>query len=282
MSLRHAVGHLDAYLAACQLGITISSIGIGVVGKPAFERLLEPLTGELGNWSYVVSFALAFGIVTLLHVVLGELSPKSLAIARNTGTALAVAPGMRLFYLATKPLVDFNFLGNVVLKPFGVPPAREVGHAPHSESELREILRQSLAEGLLERTDVEFAEGAFTFGDREVAEIMVPRPDIVGIPADLGGEEGLAAILESPHTRLPVYGESLDELVNPHLRGLPHSRRAGLRRARQATGTGGPGRARRDRIRGGRDRRAPDRAPLGDASLRRRSRRPKRPGLDRP
>ena len=106
-SLRHAVEHLDAYLAACQLGITISSIGLGVVGKPAFEQLLEPITGELGNWSYAVSFAAAFGIVTLLHVVLGELSPKSLAIARNTRTALAVAPPMRFFYLMTKPFVDF-------------------------------------------------------------------------------------------------------------------------------------------------------------------------------
>ncbi|MEX2646517.1 MAG: hemolysin family protein [Gaiellaceae bacterium] len=213
-SLRHAVEHLDTYLAACQLGITIASIGLGVVGKPAFEQLLEPVTGPLGDWSYVVSFAAAFGIVTLLHVVLGELSPKSLAIARNTGTALAVAPGMRLFYLAAKPLVDFfNWLGNLILKPFGVPPAREVGHAPHSERELRELLRQSLAEGLLEQTDVEFTEGVFAFGDREVQEIMVPRPDILAIPASLSGEESLEAALRSPHTRLPVYGDSLDEIV---------------------------------------------------------------------
>ncbi|HSK16358.1 MAG TPA: hemolysin family protein [Gaiellaceae bacterium] len=213
-SLRHAVEHLDAYLAACQLGITIASIGLGVVGKPAFEQLLEPITGELGDWSYVISFAAAFGIVTLLHVVLGELSPKSLAIARNTGTALAVAPAMRLFYLATKPFVDFfNLLGNLVLRPFGVPPAREVGHAPHSETELRELLRQSLAQGLLERTDVEFTEGVFTFGDRTVREIMVSRPDIVAIRADLNGEECLSAVLASPHTRIPVYGESLDDVV---------------------------------------------------------------------
>ncbi len=213
-SLKHAVTHLDSYLAACQLGITISSIGLGVVGKPAFEQLLEPVTGPLGDWSYAVSFAAAFGIVTLLHVVLGELSPKSLAIARNTRTALVVAPPMRLFYLATKPVVDFfNYLGNLVLKPFGVPPAREVGHAPHSETELREILRESLAQGLLEKTDVEFTEGVFAFGDRQAHEIMVARPDIVAIPADLDGEACLRAVLESPHTRLPVHGESLDEIV---------------------------------------------------------------------
>jgi len=213
-SLRHAVEHLDAYLAACQLGITISSLGLGVVGKPAFEQLLEPITGQLGNWSYVVSFTAAFGIVTLLHVVLGELSPKSLAIARNTRTALAVAPLMRLFYLATKPFVDFfNLLGNLVLKPFGVPPAREVGHTPHSETELRELLRQSLDQGLVELSDVEFTEGVFTFGDRKVEEIMVAKPDVVALPVDLAGEECLDALLASPHTRLPVYGESLDDVV---------------------------------------------------------------------
>ncbi|HET9436816.1 MAG TPA: hemolysin family protein [Gaiellaceae bacterium] len=241
-SLRHAVEHLDAYLAACQLGITISSIGLGVVGKPAFEQLLEPITGELGNWSYAVSFAAAFGIVTLLHVVLGELSPKSLAIARNTRTALAVAPPMRFFYLMTKPFVDFfNLLGNLVLKPFGVPPAREVGHTPHSENELRELLRQSLDQGLLQLSDVEFTEGVFTFGDRRVEEIMVPRPDIVMLPADLSGEECLEAILASPHTRLPVSGESLDDIVGilhvrdffaaMHERGLENIRAGDIVRA---------------------------------------------------
>ncbi len=213
-SLRHAVEHLDAYLAACQLGITIASIGLGVVGKPAFEQLLEPLTGPLGDLSYVVSFAAAFGTVTLLHVVLGELSPKSLAIARNTGTALAVAPPMRLFYLATKPFVDFfNLLGNLVLRPFGVPPAREVGHTPHSETELRELLQQSLREGLLEQTDVAFTEGVFTFGDRDARDVMVPRPEVVAISAGLSGEECLAAVIASPHTRLPVYRDSLDDIL---------------------------------------------------------------------
>ena len=115
-ALRHAVENLDAYLAACQLGITISSIGLGVVGKPAFEAIFEPLFGPLGDWAYAVSFVFAFGTVTLLHVVLGELAPKSLAIARNTGTALVVAPPMWLFYVSTKPFVDFfNWLGNLVL-----------------------------------------------------------------------------------------------------------------------------------------------------------------------
>ena len=148
---RHAVEQIDAYLAACQLGITIASIGLGALAEPAFEHLLEPALGSVApGVAAGISFALAFGLVTLLHVVLGELAPKSLAIARTTRTVLLVSPPMRAFYLATKPLVDaFNGLGNLVLKPFGIPPAREVGHAPHTEDELRMLLAQSVREGLI-------------------------------------------------------------------------------------------------------------------------------------
>ena len=141
-SLRHAVEHLDAYLAACQLGITIASIGLGVVGESAFEKLLEPVLGADAEVAGVaVAAALAFALITVLHVVAGELAPKSVAISRTLETSLRVAPAMRVFYLATKPLVDlFNGLGNLVLRPFGIPPAREAGHAPHSEQELLELL----------------------------------------------------------------------------------------------------------------------------------------------
>ena len=115
---RHAVEQIDAYLAACQLGITIASIGLGALAEPAFEHLLEPLLGVVRpERRHTISFIFAFGLVTLLHVVLGELAPKSLAIARTTPTVLFVAPPMRAFYLVTKPLVDgFNYLGNLVLQ----------------------------------------------------------------------------------------------------------------------------------------------------------------------
>jgi CBS domain containing-hemolysin-like protein len=151
-SLRHAVAHLDAYLAACQLGITMASIGLGVVGESAFEKLLEPVIGgEAEVAGIALAAALAFGVITVLHVVAGELAPKSVAISRTLETALRVAAPMRMFYLATKPVVDvFNGLGNLVLRPFGIPPAREVGHAPHSEQELLELLAQSREHGLID------------------------------------------------------------------------------------------------------------------------------------
>jgi CBS domain containing-hemolysin-like protein len=208
-SLRHAVDNLDAYLAACQLGITVSSIGLGIVGEPTFEHLIEPISEPLGDAtgiaSYALAFGFAFGVITLLHVVLGELAPKSLAIARNTRTALVVAPLMRVFYIGTKPFVDFfNYLGNLVLKPFGVPRASEVGHAPHSEGELRLLLQQSVREGLIDPAEREFAENVFSFGDRRARQIMVPRPDVQFVTTEQGLREAAERATASGHTRLPL------------------------------------------------------------------------------
>jgi CBS domain containing-hemolysin-like protein len=205
-SARHAVDHIDAYLAACQLGITLASIGLGVVGKPVFEELLEPLLGEAASVAgFGVAAATAFFIVTLLHVVIGELAPKSLAIARAGPTALKVAPVMRAFYLATKPAVDlFNWMGNLLLKPFGVPPASESGHAPHSETELRELLRQSRTEGLIDPQDQEFAENVFAFGDRRTREIMTPRREVYYLTTEDSLSEAVAKVAETGHTRLPL------------------------------------------------------------------------------
>lgn len=135
-SVRHAIDHLDAYLAACQLGITVASLGLGVIGEPAFAHLLESVFGpELAILGLPVAVIVAFSIITLLHVVVGELAAKSLAIAVVERTSLMVAPPMRIFYLATKPVVDlFNGMGNLLLRPFGIPPASEVGHDPHTET----------------------------------------------------------------------------------------------------------------------------------------------------
>jgi CBS domain containing-hemolysin-like protein len=143
-SARHAVEHIDAYLAACQLGIMLASIGLGAVGKRAFEELLRPLLGDGASVAgFGVAAAVAFSIITLLHVLVGELAPKSVPISRKRRTALLVAPWMRGFYLMTKPAVAlFNGMGNLLFGPFGIPSARDAGHAPHSEDELRALLRR--------------------------------------------------------------------------------------------------------------------------------------------
>ena len=213
---RQAVEQIDAYLAACQLGITIASIGLGALAEPAFEHLLEPVLGAFApTVAAGISFVFAFGLVTLLHVVLGELAPKSLAIARTTPTVLFVAPPMRAFYLITKPLVDaFNYLGNLVLRPFGIPPAREVGHAPHTEDELRMLLEQSVREGLIETYEREFAENVLVFGDLRARQVMVPRGEIDYLVVGETISEAVQRASGSLHTRLPLC-EAEDGLDDP-------------------------------------------------------------------
>lgn len=205
-SARHAVAHIDAYLSACQLGITLASLGLGALGKPAFEELLEPVLGDAAAiGGFGVAALVAFVVITMLHVVVGELSPKSLAISRTQRTSLLLAPPMRLFYLATKPAVDLlNAMGNLLLRPFGIPPASEAGHAPHSEDELRELLRHSAREGLIETDESELTERVFAFGDTRAREVMVPRPHVATVSADVEiGDVALYAE-ETGRTRFPL------------------------------------------------------------------------------
>lgn len=205
-SAKHAVDHIDAYLSACQLGITIASLGLGAVGEPAFHDLLEPLLGDGATIAGIgLATLLAFSIITIAHVVLGELAPKSAAISRTVPIALLLCPPMRVFYLATKPLVDaFNFLGNLVLKPFGIPPASEAGHAAHSEAELRELLHESHEGGLIEADESRMSEAALLFGDVRAREIMQPRAEIDFVTTADDRETVIARVIETGRTRLPL------------------------------------------------------------------------------
>jgi CBS domain containing-hemolysin-like protein len=205
-SALHAVEHIDSYLSACQLGITVSSLGLGALGEPAFHDLLEPVFGDAAKVAGIgLASAIAFGIITTLHVVIGELSPKSLAIARTPPVVLALAPVMRAFYVVTRPVVDtFNWMGNLLLKPFGVPPASEAGHQPHSGAELRELLRQSSREGLIEPAEQEISEAALVFGDTRARDVMRPRGDVDFVHADDSPESVARRAIDTGRTRLPV------------------------------------------------------------------------------
>jgi CBS domain containing-hemolysin-like protein len=205
-SVKHAVDHIDSYLATCQLGITISSLGLGALGEPAFHHLLEPVLGADARVAGVaLASAVAFSIITLLHVVVGELAPKSLAISRTQPVALVVAPVMRVFYMLTKPLVDlFNGMGNLLLKPFGIPPAREAGHAPVSEDELRTLVRESAAGGEIHADEQRFTDNVLTFGDRRVREVMIPRHRVTYVSTEDSFAEVVATVRDSGLTRLPL------------------------------------------------------------------------------
>jgi len=207
-SAKHAVEHIDAYLSACQLGITLSSLGLGALGEPAFHDLLVPLFGDDTRiFSIGLATIVAFSIITTLHVVIGELSPKSLAIARTEPTAMILTPLMRAFYLATKPVVDlFNGMGNLLLKPFGVPPASEAGSQPHSEDELRTLLRESSEKGLIQVEEQRVTEAALLYGDRRAREVMKPRPEVVHLTTDQDLAEAGRLVVETGHTRFPLCG----------------------------------------------------------------------------
>lgn len=158
-----------------------------------------------------VGFVLSYALVSIAHVVLGELAPKSLAIARTERTGLLLAPPMRLFYLVTKPVVDaLNWMGNAVLKPFGIPPASEAGHAPHSERELRTLIEQSECAGILEPEERTFTEGVFSFGDRRAREVMVPRRQVRALRRDQPVAEAARVAVRSGHVRLPLCDEAED------------------------------------------------------------------------
>jgi len=205
-SALHAVEHIDSYLSACQLGITLSSLGLGAIGESAFHELLEPILGDAATVAgFGLASAVAFLIITTLHVVVGELSPKSLAIARTPPVVLALAPIMRSFYFVTRPVVEaFNAMGNLVLRPFGVPPASEAGHQPHSEDELRELLRQSSREGLIGRGEQELSDAALVFGDTRAREVMKPRGEIDYVMSTDSPASIAERAIEAGRTRLPV------------------------------------------------------------------------------
>jgi CBS domain containing-hemolysin-like protein len=215
--VRTATGRLDAYLAVCQLGITISSLGLGWLGEPAVATVIEPLFGLLGmpeGLLHPVALAIAFGVITFLHVVFGELVPKTIAIQRAVGTSLFVAPLMRFFYYLLLPgTALFNGTANAVTRMVGLPPARE-GEDTHTEDEIRTLVGQSARQGMLEQDEEEMVGAVFELNDKVAREIMVPRPDVVSLPAEMDLRKLLSVAAAGNYTRYPVYeDDSSDRIV---------------------------------------------------------------------
>jgi CBS domain containing-hemolysin-like protein len=215
--VRDATGRLDAYLAVCQLGITISSLGLGWLGEPAVATVIEPLFGVLGipeGMLHPVALIIAFGIITFLHVVFGELAPKTIAIQNAEGTSLFVAPFMRFFYYLLLPgTILFNGTANIVTRLLGYPPASE-GEDAHTEDEIRTLVRQSAGQGILEQDEEEMVGAVFELNDKVAREIMVPRPDVVSLPAEMDLRKLLSVAAAGNYTRYPVYeDDSPDRIV---------------------------------------------------------------------
>jgi CBS domain containing-hemolysin-like protein len=215
--VKEATGKLDAYLAVCQLGITISSLGLGALGEPAIAALIEPLLKPLGigdGTLHFVAFVVGFSIISFLHVVFGELAPKTIAIQSAEGTSLLVAPFMRFFYYLLLPAtVVFNGTATAFTRLLGYPPASESDET-HSEDEIRTLVTQSARQGMLERDEEGMISAVFELNDKTAREIMVPPPDVVAFPAETPVGELISLSAQGRYSRYPVYEtDSFDRIV---------------------------------------------------------------------
>jgi len=206
LAAKKLVSNLDYYLSACQLGITVTALGLGALGEPTIEKLLHPLFHDWGvsdAWATPISYALALSLMTFLHVVFGELAPKTLAIQYAERMTLLLARPLVLFGKILFPLIWLlNGSARVFLRIFGVQPA---GHEQaHSEEELKIIMTQSFQSGEINQTELSYMQNIFAFDQRVAKDVMVPRLQVVAIDEKMSNDEILSIIDENRYTRYPV------------------------------------------------------------------------------
>ena len=217
------INNLDGYLAATQLGITLASLGLGWVGEDVVSRIILSAMNGLGlpigeTMAHNIALPIAFAVLTILHIVFGELAPKSLAIRYATSTTLRISIPLQIFYYVCRPFIWLlNGFANLVLKLVGVKPITE-GEI-HSEDELKLIIAESEEGGAIEPNERELIQNVFDFDDRIVRQVMVPRVKISGLRADLSITATMDLLLKEGYSRYPVYENSLDEII-----GIVHAK----------------------------------------------------------
>ena len=215
---QEVVGHLDRYIAACQLGITMASLALGWIGEPALARqvepLLEPIAGRFA-WAsaHGIAIGAAFTVITAMHIVLGELAPKGLALQHPEGTTLWVSRPLHWFYNVFRwPIGLLNAVGNGVLRVFGMRPASGE-ELVHSAEELQLLLDASRQAGAVEPSEARIAARAFQYADVTAGELLTPRTEVEAVPVTSTLPELLARARSARHSRLPVYEDSLDHVL---------------------------------------------------------------------
>ena len=214
---RRVTKKLDTYLSATQFGVTLASLALGWIGEPVFEKLIEPYVSALGAYrvsvAHSIAAAIAFIIISWLHITFGELGPKYIAVGKTLGTALFLAHFLRGFYVVMFPLIWLlNRSSNAVLRILGIRPATTTDVA-HSQEELRLILATSEKAGVLTEENREIIEGVFQFSKRTARQIMVPRTDVAVLSTKKSIEENLEIIRTTRHTRYPLCDGTLDQTV---------------------------------------------------------------------
>lgn len=209
------VDNLNAYISATQLGITMASLALGWIGEPVFAHLLEePLKGRVSETVlHTLSFGLAFTIITFLHIVLGELAPKTLALERAEKVSLAIARPLHIFYkIFSWPIRVLDWAGTRTVRLFGLHPSGE--HASiYSADELRQLINISRDSGHLNADDQKLINRVFDFGEAEVREAMIPRTGVSALPVSASLGETKAMFSGTGYSRMPVYRERMDNIA---------------------------------------------------------------------
>jgi CBS domain containing-hemolysin-like protein len=217
------INNLDGYLAATQLGITLASLGLGWVGEDVVSRIILIAMNAMGlpmseTMAHNIALPVAFAVLTILHIVFGELAPKSVAIRYPTTTTLRISIALQIFYYVCRPFIWLlNGFANLILKLIGVKPISET--EIHSEDELKLIIAESEEGGAIEPNERELIQNVFDFDDRIVRQVMVPRVKISGLRADLSIAATMDLLLREGYSRYPVYENSLDDIV-----GIVHAK----------------------------------------------------------
>lgn len=217
-TVHKAVKDPDNFIAATQLGITMASLGLGWIGEPAVAQLLEPWFSFLPIplskvGAHSVAVAVAFALITALHIVLGELAPKTIALQHSEKTALFVAKPTEAFLVVFRPFIWFlNGAGNLAVKALGLkPPSRH--HLVHSEEEIMMLVQASTEAGVLEKDEQEMIHRVFAFSDLTAGQVMVPRTEIICFPMDIDREKLLEMASEKGYSRYPIYDQNPDRVV---------------------------------------------------------------------
>jgi CBS domain containing-hemolysin-like protein len=216
ISVKKVISNLDEYLSACQLGITITALGLGWIGESTIEHLLDPVFRQLNipdNAVILLSVSIAFATITFLHVVVGELAPKTLAIQKAEWITLNVSKPLILFYKMMYPFIwVLNGSARIVSRLFGLKPVSE-NEIAHTEEELRIILSESYKSGEINQSEFKYVNKIFDFDDRIAKEIMVPRTEIVSLSKDDTLESFLKVIREEKFTRYPIIDGDKDHII---------------------------------------------------------------------
>lgn len=214
---KHIVLHLDGYLAATQLGITLASLGLGWIGEPVVSRIIISVMELFGmdikpDLAHNIALPLAFAIITVLHIVFGELAPKSLAIQRSEKTTLLIAYPLQFFYTIFRPFIWLlNSIANVLLKAAGISSVH--GSDVHSSEELRYIVEQGRESGTIQEADFDIIINAFDFSGRMVKQVQIPRIQVVAVDINaFNEEEVLEKLIEEGYSRMPVYDKSFNDV----------------------------------------------------------------------